>query len=163
MPLPDWLAKRLCAGDPVAAVDLDRLAAGVGVVAAAGRDEQDALVGDPAQGGLGAGQPAAVAPGGERDDVLVHRARQRGRAAVVGELALQRGQLGDGGAVAAELGGHGRLQQAGVAERVVRLGDEAAVGVVPGGVLGERRPDGGGALGEVGRSLRSSAWLEPVR
>ena len=35
------------------------------------------------------------------------------------ELALNGGQLGDGRAVTAELDGHGRLEQAGVAERVV--------------------------------------------
>ena len=83
----------LATGDPVAAVDLDRLATRVGEVGAAGRDEQDALVGDAAQGGLGAGEAAAIAPRGEGGDVLVHRARQRGRAAVVGELALDGGRL----------------------------------------------------------------------
>ena len=81
------------------------------------------------------GRSAPVAPGGERDDVLVHGAGQRGRTAVMGELALQGGELGDGGAVAAELGGDAGLEQAGVAEGVVRLGHEAAFGVVAGGVL----------------------------
>ncbi len=77
---------------------------------------------------------------------------------MVAELALQRGQLGDGGAVAAELDGYGGLQQAGVAERVVRLGDEGALGVVPGGVLGDGRADGGGALG--GEACRLAGVVE---
>ncbi|UMG93002.1 hypothetical protein [Nocardioides sp. TF02-7] len=105
----------LAPGDAVAAVDRDRLAAGMGVVAAAGRDEEDPLVRDPAERGLRARQAAAVAPGRERDHVLVHRAGQRGGAAVAGELALQGGQLGDRRAVATELDRDGRLEQAGLA------------------------------------------------
>ena len=126
----------LAAADAVAAVDRDGLAGGVGEVAAAGGDEHDLLVGDAAQGRLGAGQPAAVAPRGEAGDVLVHRARQRGRAAVVAELALQVRELADGGAVAAELDGDGGPEQADVAQGVVRLGHEGAVAVV---ALGVRR------------------------
>ena len=45
--------------DPEAAVDADGLAARVGPVAPAGRHQDDALVGHPAQGRLGAGHARA--------------------------------------------------------------------------------------------------------
>ena len=65
--------EHLAAADRVAAVDLDRLAAGPGEVAAAGGHEHDPVVDDPAQRRLGPGQAAPVAPRRERRDVLVHR------------------------------------------------------------------------------------------
>ena len=80
--------ERLAPADAVAALDLDGGAPGVGVVAAAGGDDDDAVLGDAAQRGLRARQVAAVAPRGERGDVLVHRRGEGGRAAVLGQLAL---------------------------------------------------------------------------
>ena len=74
--------------------------------------------------------------------MLVHGAGERGRAAVVCELPLKAGELGDRGTVAAELDGDGGLEQAGVAECLVGLGDEGAVDVVARGVLGEPWADG---------------------
>ena len=147
--------ERLASADAVAAVDLHGGAAGVGVVAAAGGDDDDAVLGDATQRGLRAGQVAAVAPRGERGDVLVHRRGEGGRAAVLGQLALDGGDLADGGAVAAELGRDGDGQQAGVADVLERLVHPGAVAVVLGGVWSEDRPAGGGPLDEralVGRA-----------
>ena len=100
--------------------------------------------------------------------MLVHRAGECGRTAVVGELALQRGELGDGGAVAAELDGDRGAQQPGVVQDPVGVGDEGAVAVVACGVLGQQGAELGGALDEgvrgnvpaaVGGWCRCS-WME---
>ena len=90
---------------------------------------------------------------------------------MVRQLALQVGQLARGRAQAAQLGGHGGGQQAGVAEGVERLGHEAAFDVVAAGVLGEHRRDGGGAVEEAvgtgvfesGHDARGSASDGPAR
>ena len=113
--------ERLAAADPIAALDLDGGAAGVGVVAAARGDDDDAVLGDATQGGLCSRQVPAVAPRGERGDVLVHRRREGGRAAALGQLALDGGDLADRGSVAAQLGRDGDGQEAGVADVLERF------------------------------------------
>ena len=123
-------AEHLAARHEVAAVDLGGLAARVGLIGAAGGDEHDALVGHPAQGRLGPGHVTPVPPGGEGDDVLVHRGGQSGGAAVVGQLALDGGDVADGAAAAAELGRHADGEQPGLAEGPKALVHEGAVAVV---------------------------------
>ncbi len=150
----DRLAREhLPAGDAVAAVDLGRGAARVGEVGTAGGDEHDALVGDPAQGGLGAGQPAAVAPRGEGGHVLVHRGRERRRGAVLGEFALHHRDLADGGAVTAEFARDRDREQPLVAQVLEGLAHPRSLAVVALGVLGEHGAGRGGASDELGLEL----------
>ena len=95
------------------------------------------------------GRPRRYRHAVKDDDVLVHRGGQRGRAAVVGQLALHVRRLSrDRGAATAELDGNAEGEEAGVAEGVERLRDEGAVAVVAGGVLGERGADRGRAVDE---------------
>lgn len=70
---------------------------------------------------------------------------------MVGQLALQGGELADRGAVAPELDGDGGLEQADGAECLVGLGDEGAVDIVTGRVLGEPWADGHRTLDERAR------------
>ena len=111
--------EHLAPADPVSAIDGHRGAPWCRVVGAAGRHQHDRLIGHTAQRRLGSRQPAAVAPRGEQHDVVVHRRSQCRRGAVAGELTLRHRHLGDGGAVATQLGGNGegevaaRAQQAG--------------------------------------------------
>ena len=67
---------------------------------------------------------------------------------MLGQLALDGGDLADRGAVTAELGRDGDGQQAGVADVLERLVHPGALVVVHGGVLLEERPAGRGALDE---------------
>ena len=134
---------------PVATVDPRRLAPRPGEVGPARRHEHDPVVGNAAQGGLGAGHGAPVAPGREAHDVLVHRGRQGGRPAMVRELALHHRHLPVGGPQATELGRHRQRHQSRLAEQPQALLDERALRVVPGGVASDLGADRGGAIDQV--------------
>ena len=69
-PTGTWLANTLRPRHPEPTVDRRRRPARPGEVGAAGRDEDDALVGDAAQRGLGTGQSPPVAPRREQRDVM---------------------------------------------------------------------------------------------
>ncbi len=128
----------------------------MGVVATAGGDDHDAVLGDAAQRRLRAGEPASVPPGGEGGDVLMHRRRKGSRPAVLGQLALDEGDLTDGCAVAAELSGHGDRQQAFIADVLERLVHPGAVPVVTSRVLDKGRPAGGGSFDECAIDFRTA-------
>ena len=80
--------------------------------------------------------------------MLVHRRGERGRAAALGQLALDGGDVADRGSVTAQLGRDGDGQETGVADVLERFVHPAAVAVVVGGVRLEDRRTGGGPLDE---------------
>ena len=105
-------AEDLAAVEPVPALHLLRGAVGSGEVRPSGGDQDDPVVGDPPQEALRARHLPPVAPRREQGDVVVHRHRQRRGSAVLRHLGLGHGHLRDGGAEAAQLGGHGQREVA---------------------------------------------------
>jgi hypothetical protein len=106
------------------------------VGSAAGHEDQ-LLGGDPPQQRLDRAVVVPPAPGRDGDLVGMHRERQGGRAAVVGERAQHLAELGLRGAAASQLGRHPGREDLLLAELGVVDGHEGVVGVVGGGPGGE--------------------------
>ena len=116
-------AERLPGADPEAAVGaLDRAVRFHPVIGAGGN--QNRLVGgDPLQQ-LFSRPAVAVMVDGRGDQMLMHRQRQRGRRAIMGEPAQERAHGAVAHSAAAELGGNKRRKNLVLLENVVVLGDE---------------------------------------
>lgn len=98
----------------------------------------------------------------------MHGGGERGRSGVAGELALGQHHLTQPGAQAAELGGYGQPQVSVVPHRLVALGDEGGVQVVPRlcqgafpSYFGGQRDDAGIVQGLVHRESHGSTLERP--
>ena len=118
----------------VAAVDFRGLSRTEKPVCPAGRDEHQILGRDTLEQTIDRGVLVPPSPRRRRNQVRVHRQRERSRAAVVREGSQHPGEIGHAGAAAPELLRYSRSEDLARLQRGVVLGDES-VGLV---VVGHR-------------------------